>query len=136
MSSENAVLEKFLDSVKWDANGLVCTVVQDEKDGAILMVAYMNRESFKRTILEGKACFWSRSRQKFWLKGEESGNVQEVKKIFVDCDVDCVLLQVKQIGDAACHTGMRSCFYRQVSADGNLKEVGTKIFDPAKVYKK
>lgn len=128
--------EKFLDAVKWDANGLVTCVVQDAKDAAVLMVAYMNRESLDRTLKEGKACFWSRSRQKFWLKGEESGNVQVVKKLSIDCDGDCLLIQVEQIGGAACHTGMRSCFYRKADEGGEWQTEGERIFDPAKVYKK
>jgi phosphoribosyl-AMP cyclohydrolase len=128
--------EKLFDMIKWDENGLVACVVQDEKDGAVLMVAYMNRISLEKTIKDKKACFWSRSRKKLWLKGEESGNVQEVKKITVDCDGDCILIQVKQIGDAACHTGMRSCFYRKVNDKAELVEEGKRIFDPEKVYKK
>lgn len=124
-----------MDSVKWDDQGLVCCVVQDEKDGTVLMVAYMNRESLQKTLDGKRACFWSRSRKKLWLKGEESGNVQEVKKIFIDCDGDCLLIQVKQIGDAACHTGMRSCFHRQAENSGALNVVGKQVFDPKKVYK-
>ena len=126
----------WIDLVKWDKDGLVACVVQDAKDSAILMVAYMNKESLERTVKEKKCCFWSRSRQKFWLKGEESGNVQMVKKISIDCDGDCLLVQVEQIGGAACHTGMRSCFYRKLDEENNWQEEGTKIFDPAKVYKK
>ncbi len=127
----------WLDSVKWDSNGLIPCVVQDAKDHAVLMVAYMNRVSLEKTLTEGKACFWSRSRGKLWLKGEESGNFQAVKKISIDCDLDCLVIQVDQIGGAACHTGMRSCFYRSVNAeDGNLKEEGERIFDPHKVYHK
>lgn len=126
---------KWLELVKWDSNGLIPCVVQDAKDQAVLMVAYMNRVSLEKTLTEGKACFWSRSRGKLWLKGEESGNFQVVKKISIDCDLDCLVIQVDQIGGAACHTGMRSCFYRSVSAeDGNLKEEGERLFDPSKVY--
>ena len=131
----NKNLEQTLDSFKWDENELIPCVVQDAKDGTILMVAYMNKESLTRTLKEGKACFWSRSRQKFWLKGEESGNVQIVKKVYFDCDQDCLLIQVKQIGGAACHTGMRSCFYRSIDKNGKTKTFGKRIFDPKKVYK-
>ncbi len=129
-------IDKFLDSVKWDADGLVACIAQDHKDNTILMVAYMNREALKRTLDEGRLCYWSRSRKKFWLKGEESGNVQTLKELYFDCDTDCLLAKVEQIGDAACHTGMRSCFYRRIDKDGSVTEVGQRIFDPAKVYKK
>lgn len=128
--------EKLFDAIKWDSNGLVPCVVQDEKDGEVLMVAYMNRISIEKTLKDKKACFWSRSRKKLWLKGEESGNVQVVKKISIDCDGDCLLIKVKQIGDAACHTGMRSCFYRKVTDKGDIIAEGKRIFDPEKVYKK
>src|SRR3989344_4681223 len=129
-------LDQFLSSIKWDSNGLVACVAQDYKDNAILMVAYMNRESLQRTIEGGRVCYWSRSRKSFWLKGEESGNFQILKEIYVDCDQDCLLAKVEQIGDAACHTGMRSCFYRRVQNNGKLEAVGKKVFDPEKVYKK
>lgn len=128
--------EKLFDEVQWSSDGLVPCVVQDEKDGAVLMVAYMNRISLEKTLKENKACYWSRSRKNLWLKGEESGNFQVVKKISIDCDGDCILIQVKQIGNAACHTGMRSCFYRKVMKDGKLVSEGKKVFDPKKVYKK
>ena len=132
MSSTDA----FLSSIKWDSDGLVTCVAQDAKDGAILMVAYMNRDSLKKTLEEGRLCYWSRSRKKFWLKGEESGNFQVLKELYMDCDADCLVAKIDQIGDAACHTGMRSCFYRRVGKDGSTQEVGKRIFDPAKVYKK
>lgn len=137
MSTGSAPQSDLLfENVKYDANGLVPCVVQDAADGAVLMVAYMNKESLERTVKEGKACFWSRSRNKFWLKGEESGNVQQVKEIWIDCDGDCILLKVDQIGGAACHTGMRSCFYRKVEGGKKLAQVGQPVFDPSKVYKK
>ena len=129
-------LNTFLDSIQWDSNGLVTCVVQDFKDREVLMVAYMNRESLLKTLLEGRCCFWSRSRQKFWLKGEESGHFQILKELRVDCDQDCLLALVEQIGGAACHTGMRSCFYRKTEKDGTLTTIAKKIFDPEKVYKK
>lgn len=125
----------LLDSIKWDEQGLVACVVQDYRDGKVLMVAYMNRESVLKTLETGRACFWSRSRKKLWLKGEESGNFQVVKKISIDCDGDCLLVQARQVGEAACHTGMRSCFYRKVEKSGGLKSEGKRIFDPEKVYK-
>src|SRR5438874_1624913 len=125
-------LNQFLDSIKWDANGLVACVAQDYKDNTVLMVAYMNRDSLKKTLEEGRCCYWSRSRGKFWLKGEESGNFQVLKELVVDCDLDCLVAKIEQIGEAACHTGMRSCFYRKVGPDGKMSQVGQKIFDPEK----
>ncbi|MFP3870009.1 MAG: phosphoribosyl-AMP cyclohydrolase [Syntrophobacteria bacterium] len=114
--------------------GLIPAIVQDEGTGDVLMLAYMNEEAWGRTLETGTAHFWSRSRQKLWLKGERSGNVQHVRSIYVDCDLDTVLLKVHQIGGAACHKGYRSCFYRKVE-DGELKVVGTRVFDPDSVYK-
>ncbi len=124
----------FLKELKFDGNDLIPCVVQDWKDGAVLMVAYMNKEAVKRTMKTKKATFWSRSRQKFWVKGESSGNIQKVKNLFYDCDGDCLLVQVEQIGGAACHTGYRSCFYRKVTTQGGSKAIGKRVFDPAKVY--
>jgi phosphoribosyl-AMP cyclohydrolase len=121
-------------TLKFDDKGLIPTVVQDARDGTILMVAYMNRESVKRTLRLKKAVFWSRSRQSFWLKGESSGNVQKVKEMRIDCDDDCLLIKVEQIGGAACHTGHRSCFYRKVQPGGRLQTTGKPLFDPKKVY--
>ncbi len=106
-----------LDKIKYDEKGLVTAVVQDVKDGQVLMVAYMNKEALKRTLTSGKTCFWSRSRQEYWVKGLTSGNFQEVLKVTVDCDMDCLLVVVDQKGDGvACHTGKRSCFYRELKA--------------------
>ena len=122
--------------LKFDKNGLIPAVVQDYNDGAILMVAYMNAESFEKTLKTKKATYWSRSRQKFWVKGEESGNIQKVKEIYYDCDADCILLKVIQVGGSACHTGYRSCFYRKLSFTGNTRIVGKKVFDPKKIYGK
>ena len=137
MSSETgSKSSKLFDNLKWDADGLIPCVVQDAEDKDVLMVAYMNRDSLQKTLEGGKACFWSRSRKKFWLKGEESGNVQLVKKVSIDCDGDCILVQVDQVGGAACHTGMRSCFYRNVEGREDLVVEGKPIFDPSKVYKK
>lgn len=113
--------------------GLIPAVVQDWKTGEVLMVAYMNAESWARTQETGKACFWSRSRKKLWLKGETSGYVQIVKEVFLDCDDDALLLKVEQVGGAACHTGYRSCFYRKVVNDW-AEAVGERIFDPKEVY--
>ncbi len=120
-----------LDFTKLD--GLVPAVAQDYKTGEILMVAFMNKEAFELTLTTGIAHYWSRSRRQLWKKGESSGNVQEVKEIRIDCDNDCVLLKINQIGDAACHTGYRSCFYRVVDG-GDLKVDGVKIFNPEDKY--
>ncbi len=116
------------------AGGLVPAIAQDAATGRVLMLAWMNREAFDETVRTGRAVYWSRSRGKLWRKGEESGHVQEVRAVAVDCDADAVLLTVTQVGGAACHTGHPSCFYREVR-DGELATVGEKVFDPAVVYK-
>jgi phosphoribosyl-AMP cyclohydrolase len=115
-------------------DGLVPAIVQDAETGEVLMMAYMNRESWEATLKTGQATYWSRSRQKLWLKGESSGNVQIIKAIFMDCDNDTILLQVRQIGEAACHTGYKSCFYRKLNGE-DFVAVGEKIFNPEDVYK-
>lgn len=114
--------------------GLIPAIIQDFDSGKVLMLAYMNKIAWEKTLETGKAWFYSRSRDKQWMKGEESGNVQIVKEIFVDCDNDTVLLKVDQIGEAACHKGYVSCFFRKVN--GDVKIIETKVFDPEKVYKK
>lgn len=115
------------------AGGLIPAVAQDAESGEVLMLAWMNREAFEETVRTGRAVYFSRSRKKLWRKGEESGNVQMVKGIFVDCDADTVLLKVTQIGGAACHEGFKSCFFREL-ADGELKTIGERVFDPKLVY--
>ena len=117
------------------AGGLVPAIAQDAATGEVLMMAWMNREAYEETLKTRRACYFSRSRNKLWRKGEESGHVQEVREIFIDCDADTILLKVHQIGDAACHEGYKSCFFRRVE-DGGLKVVGERVFDPKKVYKK
>jgi len=114
--------------------GLAPVVVQDWQTGEVLMLAYMNRESWLNTLQTGKATYWSRSRNALWMKGESSGNVQRVRDIFIDCDEDAVLMKVEQVGGAACHTGYRSCFYRRL-AGGEVEIKGERIFDPKEVYK-
>ena len=122
-----------LDFSKLD--GLVPAIVQDASTGEVLMLAFMNEEAWKKTLATGKAHYWSRSRNRLWMKGEESGNVQEVQEILIDCDNDTVLLKVKQIGGAACHTGYRSCFHSRLeSGNENVTLVGTKVFDPEEKY--
>jgi phosphoribosyl-AMP cyclohydrolase len=114
---------------------LITAVVQDVASGQVLMVAHMNRDAWNETLATGRAVYFSRSRARLWPKGEESGNYQNVKEIYVDCDGDTVLLKVEQIGGAACHEGYPSCFYREVTPDG-LKLVAERLFDPNDVYKK
>jgi len=113
--------------------GLLPAVVQDHLTGEILMLAYMNQESWRKTLETGKAHYWSRSRQSLWLKGETSGHVQLVREIRLDCDEDTILLKVEQLGGAACHTGFRSCFYRRIEGD-RLEIMGERVFDPKEVY--
>jgi phosphoribosyl-AMP cyclohydrolase len=117
------------------SGGLIPAIAQDADSGAVLMLAYMNREAYEETLRTGRAVYFSRSRNKLWRKGEESGNVQEVRAIYIDCDSDTVLLKVRQVGGAACHEGYASCFFRKVEADG-LQVVGQRLFDPKAVYKK
>jgi phosphoribosyl-AMP cyclohydrolase len=107
----------ILDELKYDANGLIPAVIQDAQNGDVLMMAWMNRESLQRTIETGLCTYWSRSRGKFWVKGETSGHTQHVQQISIDCDLDCLLIRVEQRG-AACHDHFRSCFYRDLSAEG------------------
>lgn len=118
------------------SGGLLPTIAQDSESGEVLMLAYMNEEAWAHTLSSGKATYWSRSRQKLWVKGESSGHVQEVREIRFDCDGDTILLKVEQIGGAACHTGHRSCFYNKVERDGTVTITGKPLFDPEEVYKK
>src|ERR1700758_5306772 len=113
------------------AGGLVPAIAQDADSGQVLMMAWMNREAYEETLRTGRAVYFSRSRGKLWRKGEESGNVQEVREVYIDCDGDTILLKVQQIGGAACHEGYASCFFRKVEPDG-LVGVGPRLFDPAK----
>jgi len=124
--------------IKLDFNktgGLVPAIAQDYQTGEILMLAYMNPDAFNATLSTGKATYYSRSRQTLWVKGETSGNMQLIKEIRIDCDEDTVLLKVEQLGDAACHTGHRSCFFKKVE-DGSIRIMGKPIFDPREVYNK
>ena len=115
------------------SGGLVTAIAQDHATGEVLMVGHMNEESFRRTLETGEVVYWSRSRNQLWRKGESSGNTQVVKSLKVDCDGDAVLLCVEQRGGAACHTGKRSCFFRQIE-DGRWLDVGEQVFDPDEVY--
>lgn len=117
------------------ADGLIPAIAQDHSSGSVLMLAYVNEEAWKKSLETGKAHYWSRSRGQIWLKGESSGNVQLIIDIYVDCDADCIIYSVEQMGGAACHKGYRSCFYRKVS-DNDLEIVEERVFDPDKVYRK
>jgi len=114
---------------------LVPVIIQDASTNEVLMLGYMNRESWEKTLETKRSCFWSRSRQKLWIKGETSGHFQEVKEIYLDCDRDTLLIKVEQIGGAACHTGFRSCFHHRYEK-GGWKISGERIFDPKEVYGK
>ena len=115
--------------------GLVPVIVQDADDGKVLMLAYMNELAVERTLETGKATYWSRSRNELWVKGETSGNIQDVEQVLVDCDEDTILIRVRQRGGAACHKGYRSCFFRDAE-DGRLRTIAERVFDPKDVYKK
>jgi phosphoribosyl-AMP cyclohydrolase len=117
-------------------NGLIPAIAQDYKSGKVLMMAYINKESWDKSLETGEVHYWSRSRQELWHKGVQSGNVQKIKDVYVDCDNDTVLFKVEQIGCAACHTGFESCFYRKVDNKGECTIEGERIFDPDKVYGK
>ncbi len=118
-----------LDDIKFDDNGLIPAVAQDHENGEVLMLAYMNREALEKTIETGIAHYWSRSRQKLWKKGESSGHMQTVHEMLIDCDLDAVVMKIKQVG-GACHMGYRTCFYRNMEGE----VVGEKIFEPDEVY--
>lgn len=127
-------IAKLLDAVTFDAQGLVCAVIQDHRSNQVLMQAYMNREALARTLATGKVHFYSRSRKKLWLKGEESGHIQQVRELRIDCDGDCLLILVDQAG-GACHEGYRSCFFRR-NQQGAWAVVDPKVFDPKQVYRR
>ena len=129
-------MDSQIEGLKYDDNGLIPAIIQDHATGEVLMMAWMNKTSLAKTVETGQTHFFSRSRNKLWLKGESSGHVQNVKSIATDCDKDCLLIRVEQVG-AACHDGYYSCFYRQhESKQGDWKIVGKKVFEPEKVYKK
>ena len=123
-----------LDELKYDDQGLIPAIIQDDQTGEVLMMAYMNQTSLTKTLETGKTHFWSRSRQAYWMKGESSGHTQDVVGVYTDCDVDTVLIRVRQHG-AACHEGYRNCFYRQI-VDGEWRVVAERVFDPDEVYGK
>jgi phosphoribosyl-AMP cyclohydrolase len=117
------------------SGGLLPAIAQDADTKQVLMLAWMNREAYEETLRTARAVYFSRSRNRLWRKGEESGNVQEVQAVYLDCDADTILLEVRQVGGAACHEGYASCFFRKVTPDG-LEVIGLRLFDPATVYKK
>lgn len=124
----------WLDKIKWTEDGLVPAIAQDHKTGEVLMMAWMNRDSLALTVKEQRAIYWSRSRQSLWRKGESSGHVQQLHDIRLDCDADVLLLKVEQLGDIACHTGRRSCFYQQLS-DNEWRAAEPVLKDPNDIYK-
>lgn len=119
--------------IKWNEQGLVPVIAQDWQSGEVLMLAWMNREALLQTIAEGRAIYWSRSRKKLWRKGEESGHVQHLKELRIDCDADTVLVKVEQVGGIACHTGRRSCFYQRLE-DGAWRVTDAAVKQPADIY--
>ena len=123
----------FLDEVPWNGEGLIAAVAQDAKSGRVLTVAWMNRDALQETVDKKRAVYWSRSRQKLWRKGEESGNVQKVVEVRLDCDSDAVLLKVEQAGGIACHTGRERCFYRRLD-DGAWVATDPVLKDPKAIY--
>ncbi|MHB1116391.1 phosphoribosyl-AMP cyclohydrolase [Sideroxydans sp.] len=127
--------ENWLNKVNWSDDGLVPAIAQDAVTGRVLMVAWMDREALKRTVETGEAIYWSRSRKKLWHKGEESGHVQKVKEIRLDCDGDVILMQIEQRGGIACHTGRESCFYSKLE-NGEWKATDAVLKDPDEIYKK
>ena len=125
----------FLDEVPWNDDGLIAAVAQDLKSHRVLTVAWMNREALKQTVETQQAVYWSRSRRKLWRKGEESGHVQKVREVRIDCDSDAILLKVEQAGGIACHTGRESCFFRKLEG-GKWVTIDPVLKDPALIYKK
>ena len=125
--------KQWLEQIKWTKDGLVPAIAQDHKTGQILMMAWMNREALAATVTEGRAIYYSRSRQKLWRKGEESGHVQTLKEIRLDCDDDVILMQVEQIGGIACHTGRAHCFYKRFE-EGHWVDVEPVKKDPKDIY--
>jgi len=125
----------WLDEVPWNGDGLVAVVAQEEKTNRVLTVAWMNREALQETAETKQAVYWSRSRKKLWRKGEESGHVQNVREVRIDCDSDAILLKVEQVGGIACHTGRESCFFRKLEG-GEWVTMDPVLKDPKLIYKK
>ncbi|HRQ05844.1 MAG: phosphoribosyl-AMP cyclohydrolase [Nitrosomonas halophila] len=127
--------DDWLNKVNWSTDGLIPAIAQEEGTGKVLMVAWMNRESLTKTVEQGEAVYWSRSRNKLWHKGEESGHIQKIKAIYLDCDEDVLLLSVEQTGGIACHTGRESCFFKKL-VDGQWVVTTPVIKNPAQIYNK
>ncbi len=126
----------WLQQIKWDDRGLIPAIAKDYQTGEILMLAWMNQESLRLSVEESRAIYWSRSRQKLWRKGEESGNVQRLHKLRIDCDADVILLLVEQLGGIACHTGRRSCFYRELNTETCSWDIVEPVVrDPSEIYR-
>ena len=130
-----SVSDNWLSKVNWTEDGLVPAIAQDAGNGDVLMMAWMNREALKRTVETNEAVYWSRSRKKLWHKGEESGHVQKVKEIRLDCDEDVILLKVEQVGGIACHTGRHDCFFKKYE-NGQWVTTEPVLKDPAEIYHK
>ena len=129
-------MNNWIDNIIWNENGLLPVIVQDSKSNKIIMFAWMNRETLEETIKQGKAIYWSRSRNQVWIKGEKSGHYQYIEDIFLDCDRDTLLIKVKQEGGIACHTGRESCFYNRINMKTDQIEESQKIIkDPKEIYK-
>lgn len=126
--------EAWLDALRWDERGLIPAIAQDAGTGRVLMVAWMNREALQETVRTGRGVYWSRSRNRLWRKGEESGNWQQVHEVRTDCDADVILLSIHQRGGAACHTGRESCFFRRLDANGQWQVTDPVKVDPAQLY--
>ncbi|MBA4502980.1 phosphoribosyl-AMP cyclohydrolase [Marinobacterium marinum] len=124
----------WLEQIKWDEKGLIPAIAQDHRSGRVLMVAWMNEEALRLTVEEDRAIYWSRSRNRLWRKGEESGHVQKLHELRLDCDGDVILLSVEQLGAIACHTGRESCFYRVLRADGEWETVDDVRRNPEEIY--
>jgi phosphoribosyl-AMP cyclohydrolase len=125
---------RWLDSIRWDANGLVPVIAQDWQSKAILMQAFVNREALQLAVLEKRAIYWSRSRQRLWRKGEESGNSQLLREVFMDCDGDSLIYLVEQVGGIACHTGRASCYFHKLDTDHQWQTEGAVLKEPAQLY--
>ena len=128
-------MTEWIDQLRWDDKGLVAAIAQDARSGRVLTVAWMNREALIETVKRGEAVYWSRSRSKLWHKGEESGHVQKVLEVRLDCDADAILLKVEQVGGIACHTGRESCFFRKLD-DGRWRGTDPVLKDPKDIYRK
>jgi phosphoribosyl-AMP cyclohydrolase len=126
----------WLDDIRWDAQGLVPVIAQDWETGTVLMQAFANREALQLAVAENRAIYWSRSRQALWRKGEESGHVQVLRGLYLDCDGDSIIYKVEQLGGAACHTGRLSCYFRRLDEDGRWEVLGEPLRDPADMYGK